>query len=272
MTTSVQPQGASSTINRLDLWWQFTVRAVELRHRGSYLGFVWMVLNPLLMLGLYVTVFGFLLGGKFQAGDSPWDYAMGVFLGLILYHLLAETIAAAPGFIVSNPNFVKKVVFPLEILPLANLGAYIFHFLTSVVLLLIGGLIIGHPFTLAGFLWLPVIIVPHILLCVGLGWLLAALGVFFRDITQITTFISLVVLYASAVFYSPQTVQTYPDLWMILKWNPVLHTIDLARQTVLWQQPVDLLTLGYTWICGLFFTAVGWMVFRAARPAFSDVL
>jgi lipopolysaccharide transport system permease protein len=260
---------------RFDLWWQFTVRAVELRHRGSYLGFVWIVLNPLLMLGLYVTVFGFIFGGRFDQlpNETPWDYAIGVFLGLILFHLLAEAIATAPSFIVGNPNFVKKVVFPLEILPLANIGAYCFHFAISVVLLLVGGLIIGQPFTLAGFLWLPVIILPHILLCIGLGWLLSALGVFFRDIVQITTFVSLLILYASAVFYSPEMVLAKaPELWTILKWNPVLHTIDLARKALLWHQPIELSTLGYTWLCGLAMCVIGWTVFRTSRPAFGDVL
>jgi lipopolysaccharide transport system permease protein len=272
--SSLPPAIPSSAAHRFDLWWQFTVRAVELRHRGSQLGFIWMILNPLLMLGLYVTVFGFIFGGRFGQlpHETHWDYAMGVFLGLIIYHLLAESIAAAPLFIVGNPNFVKKVVFPLEILPLANIGAYCFHFAVSVVLLLIGGLIIGHSFTATGFLWLPVIILPHILLCVGLGWLLSALGVFFRDIAQITTFVSLVVLYASAVFYAPAAVQQTPELWMILKWNPVLHTIDLARQALLWHQPVDVMALGYTWLCGSATLVIGWLVFRTSRPAFGDVL
>jgi lipopolysaccharide transport system permease protein len=112
-----------------------------------------------------------------------------------------------------------------------------------------------------------------VLLCIGLGWLLAALGVFFRDIVQITTFVSLVILYASAVFYSPETVQTStPDLWTILKWNPVLHTIDLARKALLWHQPIELLNLGYTWLCGTVMCVIGWIVFRTSRPAFGDVL
>jgi lipopolysaccharide transport system permease protein len=264
---------SAALTQRFDLWWQFTVRAVELRHRGSYLGFIWMVLNPLLMLGLYVTVFGFVLGGSFGTPDETrFDYAMAVFLGLILYHLFAETIAGAPSFIVGNPNFVKKVVFPLEILPLANIGAYCFHFLVSLTLLIVGGFVVDHAFSLQGFLWLPVIVLPHLLLCVGLAWLLAAAGVFFRDITQVTTFVSLVVLYASAIFFSPQAIRSEPHLWAFVKWNPILHTIDLARNALLWHQPAELGALGYTWICGATACFVGWFVFRASRPAFGDVL
>jgi hypothetical protein len=98
------------------------------------------------------------------------------------------------------------------------------------------------------------------------GWLLSALGVFFRDIAQITTFVSLVVLYASAVFFSPTAVQaTSPELWTILRWNPVLHTIDLSRQTLLWHQDFDPRTLVYTWFCGTAVFIVGWLVFRTSR-------
>src|SRR5215207_5971446 len=104
-----------------DLWWQFTVRAVEMKHRGSYLGFIWAVLNPLLMAALYVVVFGVVFKGRFHAlpDETGVDYALGVFLGLVLFHLVSETLGAAPHFIVSQPNLVKKVVFPLEVLPLA---------------------------------------------------------------------------------------------------------------------------------------------------------
>ena len=114
-----------------DLWmhrellWQFTLRNVELRHKGSHLGLIWSFLSPLLMLALYVLVFGYIFGGSFGVirGETRVDYALGIFIGLTIFHLLAETLALAPSLIVGNPNFVKKVVFPLEILPAANVGA-----------------------------------------------------------------------------------------------------------------------------------------------------
>ena len=112
-----------------DLWWQFTVRAVELRHRGSHLGIIWSVLNPLLMLGLYMFVFGFIFPNKFGmlARETPVDLALALFLGLILYQAIAETLGVAPTLIVANPNLVKKVVFPLDVLPLSQIGAAWFH-------------------------------------------------------------------------------------------------------------------------------------------------
>ena len=258
----------------LDLLGQFTVRAIQQRHRGSHLGILWTVLNPLLMLGLYVTVFGVIFGGRFQqgGGDSPLDYAMAVFLGLILFHVLSETLSASPTFVVGNPNFVKKFVFPLEILPLANVGAYWFHFFISLVLLIIGGLLIGHTFTLYGLLWLPAILLPHMLLTIGMAWGLSALGVFFRDITQVTNFFALVALYASAVFFTANAETVPPAIWAVIKWNPFLHTVQQARGVLLWNQPIDFLALGYMWATGLIALTAGWFTFRKMQHAFADVI
>ena len=115
---------AADLIHHRDLLRQFTLRNVELRHKGSHLGLVWSVLNPLLMLGLYVLVFGYIFSGSFGiAGETRTGYGLTIFLGLTLYHFVAEALVTAPGVVVAQPNFVKKVVFPLEILPAANLGA-----------------------------------------------------------------------------------------------------------------------------------------------------
>ncbi len=186
-----------------DLWWQFTIRTVELRHRGSYLGIVWAVLTPLLMLGLYYVVFGQIFGGSFGVlpDETRTDYALAFFLGLILHQVTSETLSLAPGIILANPNLVKKVVFPLDLLPLAQLGASWFNLLISITLMVLGAVALGRGVTIAGLVWLPVILLPLLLLTAGLGWLFAALGVFFRDLGQIMPFVGQVVLYASAVVY-----------------------------------------------------------------------
>ena len=254
-----------------DLWWQFTVRAVEMRHRGSYLGFIWAVLNPLLMAALYVSVFGFIFKGRFNVlpDETGVDFALGVFLGLILFHVVAETISGAPSFIIGQPNLVKKVVFPLEMLPLSQLSAYWFHAMISLALCLLAQLSLGRGLTV-GLLWLPIILLPHLLLTLGLGWMLAALGVFFRDIAQVVPVLANIMMYASAVFFSPQALP--PEVWAILKWNPLLQTIDLARQAVLWHHPLDLAHLTYTWIAGLTIFIVGAWFFRATKRSFAEAL
>jgi lipopolysaccharide transport system permease protein len=271
------PLRSSSLTNfarKRDLWWQFTVRAVELRHRGSHLGLLWSVLNPLLMLGLYMFVFGFIFPNKFGvlAKETPVDFALALFLGLLLYQVIAETLGMAPTLVVGNPNLVKKVVFPLDVLPLSQIGASWFHLLVSLVLLMIGSLAMGRSLTFMGLLWLPVILLPHLLLTAGLCLLLAAFGVFFRDINQMVPFISNIIMWSSAVIYPISRVRTHPSIWAVLKWNPFLQTVQLARCALLWHQPIKLLCLGYTYAIGTAVFLAGHWFFRKIQPAFADVL
>lgn len=245
-----------------------------MRHRGSYLGVFWTVLNPLLMLAMYVVVFGFIFKSKFNAfpNETPVDYSLAVFMGLILFHITAETIAAAPTYIITNPNLVKKVVFPLEILPLSNTSAAWFHFLISFCLLLIACFLTQRPPSITGLLWMPLILIPHIMFTIGLSWILAALGVFFRDISQVVGFVSQVLLYASGVFIPVSAMIKVPALWAILKWNPLLHTVELSRHALLWNKPIDLSYLSYTWIAGAAVLVVGGWFFKKWQPAFADVI
>lgn len=260
-----------------DLWiqrellWQFTLRNVELRHRGSHLGLIWSFLNPLLMLGLYVFIFGYVLGGSFGVipGETKLDYALGVFMGLTIFHFLAEVLGVSPTIIVSNPNFVKKVVFPLEILPAAAVGAAAFHALISLGLFLLGLQILGEGIHLDA-LWLPVIVLPIFLICLGFAWLFAALGVFFRDIGQVMQFFILALMYSSAVFNSPHRFP--PAAWAFLKFNPILLAIELARNAILWRQPLNYTHLGYIYLFGLLACVLGHGAFRKMKPAFADVI
>jgi lipopolysaccharide transport system permease protein len=259
-----------------DLWthrellWQFTLRNVEVRHKGSHLGLIWSFLNPLLMLGLYVLVFGYIFGGRFGIlpNESRVDYALGIFLGLTLFHFVAEVLGLSPSIIVGNPNFVKKVVFPLEILPAANVGGALFHMLISLLLVFLSMLVFGTGISVS-LLWLPLIILPLILLGLGMAWLLSALGVFFRDINQVVQFVSTALMWASAVFF---TAQKYPAAWIYLRFNPVLLAIDLTRDAALWNRPINLHHLGYLYATGLAACWLGHLAFRRMKPAFADVI
>src|SRR3954470_12873207 len=125
---------------RRELIGQFTQRNIELRHRGSRLGAFWALLNPLSMLALYFVVFGEFFKQRFEIvpDETRFDFSLAMFLGLALFHVFAETLALAPGAITANPNFVKKVVFPLEVLPVATMGSSAFHLLVSLGLVLVG--------------------------------------------------------------------------------------------------------------------------------------
>lgn len=260
-----------------DLWrqrellWQFTLRNVEMRHRGSHLGFIWSVLNPLLMLGLYVFVFGYVFQGRFNSAnpESHIDYALGMFLGLTLFHLFAEVIGGAPATILANPNFVKKVVFPLEILPASNVAASVFHATISLVLALTGIAFFG-PGLSVQTLWLPVILLPLLLHLLAIAWTISAIGVFFRDIGQVTGFASMVLLYASCVFYSSSILPGW--VWAIFRFNPLLLAVELARTTVMWHGSINPTHMIYLYVSGAISSVAGYWVFRKTAPAFADVL
>lgn len=254
-----------------DLLWQFTKRQVELRHKGSHLGLIWSILNPLLMLSLYVLVFGFIFGGRFNATgtESRLEYALTLFLGLAIYHFVAEVISTAPQLILSNPNFVKKVVFPLEILPVANVGSAFFHFCVTLALVLVGALLAGVPLH-GGVLWLPVLVVPLVLTSLGLTLGISALGVFWRDIAQVTQYFALVLMFASAVFYP--VAQIPAAAWVFLKYNPLLLAIEEARKAIFWDQSLSLTRLGYLYACGGLTAIIGAGLFQRLRGSFADVL
>jgi lipopolysaccharide transport system permease protein len=203
-----------------------------------------------------------------QAGETRMDYALGIFLSLTLFHFFSEVLSTAPGLIVSNPNFVKKVVFPLEILPAAGVGAAVFHLVISLGLSLLGIVIFG-PAIHVSILWLPVIVAPLILLGLGTSWFFSALGVFFRDIGQIMQFLAMALMWSSAVFF---TAQKFPTAWLYLRFNPVLLAIDLARDAALWGRPLNFQHLGYLYATSLIVCYVGHLLFRRMKTAFADVL
>ena len=188
-----------------ELLWQFLLRNVKSRHRGSILGGIWLLANPLLMLGLYVFAFGVVFGGRFtdSPDESTLDFALGIFLGLSLLGLVSGVIGSSPSIIVGQPNFVKKVVFPLEILPAANVGALSYDLLIGFSLCLVGVFCLGTGIGLSIF-YIPIILGPIFLIALGLSWFFSALGVFIRDVGQLASFLGLALLYSSGVFYSAE--------------------------------------------------------------------
>ena len=263
-----------SLFQKRELLWQFLTRNVKSRHRGSVLGAFWLIGNPLLMLSLYVFVFGVVFGGRFTDSpeESTLDYALGVFIGLNVLSLISGVIGSSPGIIVSQPNFVKKVVFPLEILPAAQVGALAFDLIIGLGLSLLGIAILG-PGLSWSFLYIPILIGPVFLIALGLAWFFSSFGVFIRDINQVVSFLGLCLLYASGVFYSAEkAAATAPKIWTLLQWNPLLLIIDSIRQTVLWGGVPVWSTVLYTWMFGILTLFFGAWFFNRLRPAFADVL
>jgi lipopolysaccharide transport system permease protein len=254
-----------------ELLWQFTLRNVELRHRGSHLGLVWSFLSPLLMLAIYVLVFGYIFEGSFGIlpNETRLDYGLGIFFGLTLFHFVAEVLGNSPPLIVGNPNFVKKVVFPLEILPAANVIGAVFHMLIALSLALAGVAMVGPGLSILAW-WLPIIVLPLTLMLLGVSWLFSAVGVFFRDLGAIMQFFVLALMFASAVFYPAHKIPEAAWFWM--RFNPVLLAIELVRDAALWSRPINLTHLAYLYAVGIATCYMGYSGFRKMKPAFADVL
>ncbi|PTX92610.1 ABC transporter permease [Opitutus sp. ER46] len=256
-----------------ELAWQFAVREIEVRHRGSRLGAIWALVNPLSMLVLYWFVFGAIFGGRFNVlpGETEFDFVLALFFGLAMYHVFAETLGWGPLLIAGNPNFVKKVVFPLEVLPVAKVGDAAYHLGVSLALVLVGSLF-GTAGVSWSVLWLPVLILPLLMLALGIGWALSAIGVFIRDVAQLTPFIGTALQFGSAVMFAPTKMTALPYAWEILRFNPLLQILDLGRRVVLWHQPMPWTNLAYVYAVALVTLALGHACFMLLRRSFAEVI
>lgn len=253
------------------LFRQLFRRFLAQSHRGSFLGVSWLVFSPLLQMAVYTVVFGFIFNGRYQGipDQTAYDYAIGIFLSLTIFQTLAQVLGTAPGAILGQPNLVKKVRMPLEVIAPAHVAVALFHFVIGMLLVLVSMLLIGKVPGPSSLLF-PVIVAPLALIAFGLGWLLSALGVFLRDIQNMVAPISMVLLYSSGVFYS--TTMVPPEIWVFLRFNPLIHIIEQSRHLLLWNLPVNWLAIAYAYLSGLIVLLIGYWTFRKLRDAFADVV
>jgi lipopolysaccharide transport system permease protein len=248
-----------------------TRREVVGRYRGSALGLAWSFFNPILMLVIYTFVFSTVFKARWGVGggESKGNFAIILFVGMIVHGLFAECINRAPQLIISNVNYVKKVVFPLEILPWVAMGSALFHASISLVVLLTVQLILNFwlPWTAILF---PLIMLPLVFATMGFAWFLAATGVFVRDIAQTTGIFTSVLLFISPVFYPisalPQKFQ------IILLLNPLTFIIEEARKVLIGGKLPDLAGLGLYCMISLLIAWAGFWWFQKTRRGFADVL
>jgi lipopolysaccharide transport system permease protein len=250
---------------------QFVKRDVLSRYRGSYLGVLWSLLRPLSMLAMYTVVFGYIFESKLgnRPNESKFDFTLALFAGLILFDFVAECVARAPTLVLTNPNYVTKVVFPLEILPVMTVGAALVQLVISCIPLLVGLFCVHGSIPLTA-LYLPVILLPLVILCLGTTWLLASLGVFIRDINSLVPVVLLIILYDSAIFYSINRVP--PSFLPLVLANPLATIIDEARNAVLWGSPPPWGQYGLVLLAGFLAMIVGYAFFMRTKSAFADVL
>ncbi len=251
---------------------ELTKRELRQRYRGSFLGLLWPVIVPLVMLAIYTFVFGYVFKASWQTNDqptSPIDYALILFTGLTAFNVFSEVVNRSSTLIVSIPNYVKKVVFPLEIYPVVIVSAAITISLVNIVLLLIGNFLLTHTFSKTIFL-LPLAYLPLIFLCLGLGWILASLGVFIRDLAQAMPVITSMVFFISPIVYSFEAVPA--PFKVILRLNPLTVIVEGFRQVVLWGGPLPWFGWGIWTVLTLVLAYVGYLWFMGTKKGFSDVI
>lgn len=245
-------------------------REVLGRYQGSSMGLLWSLFNPMLMLAVYTFVFSVVFKARWHAGsDSKTEFALILFTGLIVFNLFSDCINRAPLLILSNVNYVKKVVFPIEILPVVQLGAALFHALVSLgVWLLFYLVFFGWPQPTV--VLLPLALLPLLLLTAGASWFLASLGVFLRDVAQVIGVLSLVLMFLSPIFFPASALPEAFQPWLQL--NPLSQVIEQVRAVLVWGQvpawsdylPHLGLSLLVAW--------GGFAWFQRTRAGFADVL
>lgn len=247
-------------------------RQIADRYRGSLFGMLWTLAYPIMLLVVYTFVFGTIFRARWSSGDashSQVEFAVILFAGLIIHSLFTEILMSSPGLIIHNPQYVKKVIFPLEILSWVALFNAMFNLAVSLLVLLVFYLLV-HGSLNYTVLWLPVVLAPFALLCVGLSWLLSAITVYFRDINQIVGLLASVFLFLSPIFYPvsalPEMIRSY------IYFNPLTVIIEQLRNIILWGQSPDWFSLLMYALLAMFVAWFGNRVFNRMRKGFADVI
>lgn len=259
-----------SLLRNARLVWELCKRDVSGRYRGSMGGMFWAFLNPLLMLAIYSFVFGYIFKSRWTAVESGnVNFAIILFIGLIISNFFSECLNRAPVLITSNPNYVKKVIFPLETLSWVTVGTGLFHALISSIVLVVALIATGTPVSPAAALF-PVLLLVFLPMVAGVTWLFSALGVYFRDTQQIMQVLTTSLVFLAPIFY-PRSSLPEQYRWL-LSLNPLTFVVESARDLILWGRlPNAIDALTYV-LASLLVSWLGWLVFNATRKGFADVI
>lgn len=234
------------------------------------MGLLWSFFNPVLMLAVYTFVFSVVFQARWTGGSgSKTEFALVLFAGLMVFSLFSECLNRAPGLILGNANYVKKVIFPLEILPVVAFGSAVFHMMISLIVWLIFYLLFfGIP--PASILQLPLVILPLAMMTMGFSWLLASLGVYLRDVSQVIGVFTTVLMFLSPIFYP---IVVLPEEYrLFMQVSPLTFVVEQTRDVMIWGKGIDWGGwLIYTGISA-FVAWLGFAWFQKTRKGFADVL
>ncbi len=255
--------------DRLPLVLQLARRDVAGRYRGSLLGLSWSFFQPLLLLAVYTFVFGLVFKSRWSHDQSRFGFALTLFCGLVVYNLFAECITRAPSLVLAHASYVKKVVFPLDILPWVSLSAALFHAFASLAVLFVFLVLFGPGLSPSALL-LPLVLLPLLPMILGLSWLLASIGVYLRDIGQVVNLSMTVLLFMSPVFYPASGLPPAVRPWLFL--NPLTLIIEETRKVLIEGIPPDWGSLLVYLAVALLVAQGGHLWFQKTRKGFADVL
>jgi len=244
-----------------------TMQELRSRYAGSVLGLAWMLVIPLVQLTIYTFVFGYIY--RVGQGKGMVDYALSLFCGFVPFIIVSESLSSAPSRIIGQPHFVKKVVFPLEVLPLIPISVSAIHAFGALTILFLAVCFLGQGLHLTLF-WLPILIIILLMQIIGLSWILSSLGVFLRDLTSTIQLIIQFLFFLTPITYPLSFV---PEKFAtIYKLNPLVGIVENFRQVILAGKPPVLMDVLYPLGCGVFFCIAGFYCFQRFRRAFADVV
>jgi lipopolysaccharide transport system permease protein len=245
-------------------------REILSRYKGSFLGVLWPFILPLIMLGVFSFVFGIIFKPKWlELSESKLDFPLLIFLGLIIFNLFAESLSRAPNLIVWNVSYVKKIVFPLEILPLVSIGSALFHATIGLFVWVVFYFFFYDRLNETSIL-LPLVLLPLVILTIGISWVLSSVGVYVRDCSHVMGSIISGLMFVSPIFYPLDSV---PEKYrFIIQINPISIPIEMTREVLFFGNvPSPKIYLLYLLISTLI-AIFGYIFFQKTRKGFSDVL
>ena len=255
--------------SRFELILSLARRELLARYKGSALGIIWALLTPVVMIAIFTFIFAGIFGARFGASSSPWDYAIHLFCGLLPWTMFQEAVLLSSTTIVSHANLVKRVVFPLETLPLAQTLSALGNQLFGTVALLIAILVIRQHIPIS-IVWLPVLLIPQLLFTLGVAWLIASLGVFLRDIAQGINLFMMAWMFLTPIIYPESMVPARYSLFVNL--NPFTPLIRSYRRVLIEGAPPDWSGLAYFTAFALVSFFFGYWWFARTRKNFADVI
>jgi homopolymeric O-antigen transport system permease protein len=252
-----------------ELIFSFAKRDLLSRFKGSVLGIVWAVITPIVMIAIFTFIFAGIFGARFGPSSSTWDYAVYLFCGVVPWTMFQEAIQRSSTIIINHSNLVKRVVFPLETLPVAQAFSALANQLFATIALLLGVIVIQHQFHVTS-VWLPVLLIPQLLITIGASWLIASLGVFLRDIAQGVSLVLMAWMYLTPIIYPESIVPERFRGW--INWNPFTALIRCYRRIFLEGLAPDWSGLGYFSAVAIVVFIFGYWWFARTRKNFADVL